>query len=137
MGEGSTVGPTLVDPCPRPRAPKAREARGHRSTSVGPIVDPSPMDPPPESYQAYMSHGSGGDILGMTDPVGINWPIEKKNSPLNMAFCSIVSVSRWQGCICCASQYPQPFFRCLEWPRRLWRRLWPPTPPRHQRPKKS
>ena len=54
MGEGSTVGPTLVDPCPRPRAPKAREARGHGSTSVGPTVDPSPTDPPPESYQAYV-----------------------------------------------------------------------------------
>ena len=45
MGEGYTVGPTLVDPCPRPRAPKAREARGHGSKSVGPTVDPSPMDP--------------------------------------------------------------------------------------------
>ena len=45
IGEGSTVSPTLVDPCTRPRAPKAREARGHGSTSVGPTVDPSPMDP--------------------------------------------------------------------------------------------
>ena len=45
IGEGSTVGPTLVDPRPRPRAPKAREARGHGSTSVGPTVDHSRMDP--------------------------------------------------------------------------------------------
>ena len=54
MGEGSTVGPTLVDPCPRASRAFGARGRGHGSTNVGPTVDPSPMDPPSESYQAYM-----------------------------------------------------------------------------------